>query len=92
MLSSSGRISSRGPGTEGAARQRDALVAEGVEVRESRSGEWSVRWAECGWFPQEVNLDLNEPYLGAEVVGDDEAAQVAQPGSDGDLETVEDQD
>ncbi|KAI0324396.1 MGMT family protein [Cubamyces sp. BRFM 1775] len=51
VLSSSGAISSRGPGTDGAARQRDALIAEGVEVETTRSGELKVNLREYGWFP-----------------------------------------
>lgn len=51
VIGSSGTISSRGPGTDGARRQRDALVAEGVEVTESRSGEFKVDLRQYGWFP-----------------------------------------
>ncbi|KAI0350781.1 DNA binding methylated-DNA-cysteine S-methyltransferase [Trametes cingulata] len=51
VLSSTGTISSRGPGTDGAARQRDALVAEGVEVETTRSGEFKVDLRTYGWFP-----------------------------------------
>ncbi|KAL9708952.1 Alkyltransferase-like protein 1 [Leucoagaricus gongylophorus] len=51
IIGSSGAISSRGPGTDGARRQRDALVAEGVEVLETRDGEFKVDLGEYGWFP-----------------------------------------
>ncbi|KZW01473.1 MGMT family protein [Exidia glandulosa HHB12029] len=51
VISSSGTISSRGPGTNGADRQRQALEAEGVEVREGRTGELLVSLADYGWFP-----------------------------------------
>jgi len=52
VIGSSGTISSRGAGTQGAQRQRDALVAEGVEVNTSRSGEMRVDFSQWGWFPQ----------------------------------------
>ncbi|KAF7760675.1 hypothetical protein Agabi119p4_10084 [Agaricus bisporus var. burnettii] len=51
VISSSGAISSRGPGTDGAQRQHDALVAEGIEVIQSRDGEFKVNLREYGWFP-----------------------------------------
>lgn len=51
VISSSGAISSRGPGTNGAERQRRALEAEGVEVLVGRTGELHVSLAEYGWFP-----------------------------------------
>ncbi|KXN88392.1 Alkyltransferase-like protein 1 [Leucoagaricus sp. SymC.cos] len=51
VIGSSGTISSRGPGTDGARRQRDALVAEGVEVTETRDGEFKVSLRDHGWFP-----------------------------------------
>jgi len=52
VIGSSGAISSRGPGTQGAARQRDELVAEGVEVLTGRTGEMKVDFREYGWFPE----------------------------------------
>jgi methylated-DNA-protein-cysteine methyltransferase-like protein len=51
VISSSGAISSRGPGTDGAQRQHDALVAEGIDVVQSRDGEFKVNLREYGWFP-----------------------------------------
>jgi len=51
IINSSGSISSRGPGNDGARRQRDALVAEGVEVTETQDGEFKVDLREYGWFP-----------------------------------------
>ncbi|KAF5349935.1 hypothetical protein D9756_009283 [Leucocoprinus leucothites] len=51
VIGSGGTISSRGPGTDGASRQRDALVAEGVEVVETRGGEFKVDLRQYGWFP-----------------------------------------
>jgi methylated-DNA-protein-cysteine methyltransferase-like protein len=51
VVSSSGAISSRGPGTDGARRQRDALIAEGVEVGTSNTGEMRVDLGTWGWFP-----------------------------------------
>ena len=51
VIASSGTISSRGPGTDGAQRQRDALEAEGVEVTDGRTGEMRVDLRAYGWFP-----------------------------------------
>jgi methylated-DNA-protein-cysteine methyltransferase-like protein len=51
VLSSSGNISSRGPGTSGADDQRRALETEGVEVVQGRTGEWRVDLRQYGWFP-----------------------------------------
>jgi methylated-DNA-protein-cysteine methyltransferase-like protein len=51
VLGSSGAISSRGPGTDGAQRQQEALEAEGVEVSEGRTGELRVDLRSYGWFP-----------------------------------------
>ncbi|KAF8162643.1 MGMT family protein [Crassisporium funariophilum] len=60
VMGASGTISSRGPGTDGATRQRDALVAEGVHVTTGRTGDMRVDFKEFGWFPsvQELNADL----------------------------------
>ncbi|KAF8573976.1 MGMT family protein [Ramaria rubella] len=54
VVSSTGRISSRGPQTEGADRQRQALEAEGVEVINMR-----IPWREYGWFPESVSLEID---------------------------------
>ena len=51
VISAAGTISSRGPGTTGAQRQRDALEAEGIEVTEGRTGDFRVNLATWGWFP-----------------------------------------
>ncbi|KAF8329744.1 MGMT family protein, partial [Cantharellus anzutake] len=51
VIASSGQISSRGPGTNGAAHQRDALVEEDVEVDEVVGGTFRVSLARYGWFP-----------------------------------------
>lgn len=51
VIGASGAVSSRGPGTDGAQRQRDALEAEGVEVTTGRTGEMRVDLAQYGWFP-----------------------------------------
>ncbi|KAI0313515.1 6-O-methylguanine DNA methyltransferase [Amylostereum chailletii] len=51
VISSSGAISSRGPGTDGAQRQRNALEAEGVSVNVGRTGELLVNLKRYGWFP-----------------------------------------
>ena len=60
VVSSSGAISSRGPGTEGAQRQRDELEAEGVEVRVGRTGELLVDLKAWGWFPDPAQVDLED--------------------------------
>ncbi|KAK7034014.1 Alkyltransferase-like protein 1 [Paramarasmius palmivorus] len=51
VIGSSGTISSRGPGTNGAQRQKEALEAEGVEVDGLR-----VNLSTYGWFPDRVDL------------------------------------
>ncbi|KAF8874279.1 DNA binding methylated-DNA-cysteine S-methyltransferase [Infundibulicybe gibba] len=53
VVASSGAISSRGPGTDGARRQRDELIAEGVEVSEftAGGGGGKVNMGQWGWFP-----------------------------------------
>ncbi|ESK86746.1 mgmt family protein [Moniliophthora roreri MCA 2997] len=50
VIGSSGTISSRGPGTNGAQRQKEGLEAEGVEVSDSLR----VDLAMYGWFPDTV--------------------------------------
>ena len=55
VVSSTGHISSRGPHTEGADHQRATLEAEGVEVTNMR-----IAWSEYGWFPDSVDLDMEE--------------------------------
>lgn len=60
VVSSSGVISSRGPGTEGAQRQKEALEVEGVEVSTGRTGDLRVNLAVWGWFPQVGSVDLPE--------------------------------
>lgn len=67
VIGSSGTISSRGPGTDGAQRQRDALEAEGVEVTDGRTGEMRVDLRTYGWFPNA--LEEQEP-------GDEDEADV----------------
>ncbi|KAI5118732.1 hypothetical protein M0805_000062 [Coniferiporia weirii] len=66
VVSSSGKISSRGPGTSGAQRQREALEGEGVEVRVMRDGGLAVNFSECGWFPERVGA---EEEVATETVG-----------------------
>ncbi|KAF9007057.1 MGMT family protein [Cyathus striatus] len=51
VIGASGTISSRGPGTDGAQRQRDELVTEGVDVTIGRTGEMRVDLSVWGWFP-----------------------------------------
>lgn len=55
VIGSSGTISSRGPGTNGAQRQREALEAEGVEVTAGRTGELRVSFETYGWFPDAIH-------------------------------------
>lgn len=57
VIGASGAISSRGPGTDGARRQRDALIAEGVEVTVGRTGEMRVDFSRWGWFPEIEQAD-----------------------------------
>ncbi|RDB18393.1 Alkyltransferase-like protein 1 [Hypsizygus marmoreus] len=51
VIGASGVISSRGPGTQGAQRQMNALTAEGVEVTVGRSGDMRIDLGRFGWFP-----------------------------------------
>jgi methylated-DNA-protein-cysteine methyltransferase-like protein len=51
VVSSAGRISLRGPSTDGAARQGEALQGEDVEVHVGRTNELLVDLATYGWFP-----------------------------------------
>ncbi|VDB98131.1 unnamed protein product [Peniophora sp. CBMAI 1063] len=55
VIGSSGTISPRGEG--GAQRQREALEAEDVEVREGRTGDLLVDLKTYGWFPMREELD-----------------------------------
>ncbi|KAF8915219.1 MGMT family protein [Mucidula mucida] len=50
VISSSGAMSSRGPGTDGAQRQRTELEAEEVEVSDSLK----VNLRAYGWFPESL--------------------------------------
>jgi len=65
VLLSSGQIASRGPGTDGARRQRLALEAEGVNVTplvgepaEGGEGGGRINWSEVGWFPDQADVDV----------------------------------
>jgi len=49
VISSAGKISSRGPGTDGAQRQREALETEDVEVRVGRANELLVDFTDGIW-------------------------------------------
>lgn len=62
VISASGTISSRGPGTTGAQRQRDALQAEGVQVTTGRTGEMRVNLSEFGLFPSITDLNLQDAH------------------------------
>lgn len=57
VISSSGAISSRGPGTSGADNQRQELEAEGVEVSVGRMGDMRVDMKRYGWFPAPGTID-----------------------------------
>ncbi|KAK7678978.1 hypothetical protein QCA50_017921 [Cerrena zonata] len=58
VLSSQGTISSRGAGTSGADRQREALEAEGIEVTVGRTGDMRVNLGTYGWFPAVGTIDV----------------------------------
>ncbi|TFY61390.1 hypothetical protein EVJ58_g4537 [Rhodofomes roseus] len=64
VIASSGMISSRGPGTTGADRQRQELEAEGIEVNVGRMGDLRVDLRRYGWFPApgtvDTDVELNE--------------------------------
>lgn len=60
VISSSGTISSRGPGTSGADNQRQELEAEGIEVSVGRMGDMRVDLKRYGWFPAPGTLHENE--------------------------------
>jgi len=62
VINSAGTISSRGPGTDGAQRQREALEAEGVEVVTVHGGgEMRVDLTRWGWFPPNLNFQQVGP-------------------------------
>ncbi|KAI6008866.1 MGMT family protein [Pisolithus orientalis] len=58
VISSAETISSRGPGTNGAQIQREALEAEGVEVVVGRTGGFRVDLARWGWFPAPGTVEI----------------------------------
>lgn len=87
VVSSNGTISSRGPGTDGAQRQRDALEAEGVEVVVGRSGEMRVDFRAYGWFPDVGTIDAGN--ADTQVEQPEEAEDVAD---DGDVDEDSGQD
>lgn len=58
VIGATGTISSRGPGTDGARRQREALTAEGVDVTEGRTGEFRIDLGRFGWFPRVDDVQL----------------------------------
>ncbi|GJE90633.1 MGMT family protein [Phanerochaete sordida] len=61
VVASNGTISSRGPGTDGAQRQRDMLAAEGVDVAAGRTGEMRVDFTAHGWFPAPGTIATGVP-------------------------------
>ena len=60
VIGASGAISSRGPGTDGARRQKDELEAEGVEVITGRTGDFRVDLGRWGWFPDPTVQPLQD--------------------------------
>jgi len=54
VIGASGTISSRGPGTDGAQQQAQALRREDVDVQMSRTGQHIISLAEYGWFPEDI--------------------------------------
>lgn len=60
VIASSGTISSRGPGTSGADRQREALEAEDVVVSAPGAGGglMRVKLSAYGWFPDPAEVEL----------------------------------
>lgn len=58
VVSSAGKISSRGPGTDGAQLQCEALEAEDVEVRVGRANELLIDLVGYGWFPASVPITM----------------------------------
>lgn len=72
VLSSQGTISSRGPGTSGAQRQREALEAEGVEVTVGRTGDMRVNLGTHGWFPAVGSVDVGVDLQGGGDEGEGE--------------------
>ncbi|KAL5480610.1 hypothetical protein ACEPAI_1881 [Sanghuangporus weigelae] len=89
VVSSSGKISSRGPGTEGAQRQREALEAEGVEVRVTREGEFVVNWGVCGWFPERVDVNVNNLTTNANSLDNEDGEDDASLGARGEVDETE---
>lgn len=79
VISSAGTISSRGPGTDGASRQRDALVTEGVDVEATRSGDLKVNMRQYGWFPAVGTIDTGVQQAQGE---DDEGGEEAEDGEE----------
>lgn len=84
MLSASGTISSRGPGTVGADLQRQALEAEGVEVIVTHAGEMRVNLRHWGWFPTVGSVDVMQP------AADDQNSHEREGNGDEDGEQHED--
>ncbi|EKM50993.1 uncharacterized protein PHACADRAFT_262924 [Phanerochaete carnosa HHB-10118-sp] len=81
VVASNGTISSRGPGTDGAERQRATLEAEGVEVVVGRSGDMRVNFEAYGWFPAPGTVATGAPQP-------DAPAEEEQDGEAGDLDEL----
>ncbi|KAL5513874.1 hypothetical protein ACEPAG_2635 [Sanghuangporus baumii] len=89
VVSSSGKISSRGPGTEGAQRQREAIEAEGVEVRVTREGEFVVNWGVYGWFPERVDVNVNNLTANTNSLDNEDGEDDASLGAGGKVDETE---
>ncbi|CAK9781593.1 DNA binding methylated-DNA--cysteine S-methyltransferase [Cutaneotrichosporon oleaginosum] len=73
VISAKGVISPRGDGGLGVARQRDRLVAEGVEVETVAGLGERIDVRRYGWFPERGEQTLDawiEAHLGPTAVGD----------------------
>lgn len=82
VVASNGSISSRGPGTDGAQRQKDALEAEGIEVTVTRGGELRVDFHASGWFPAAGTVDTGMQPAAVEDDGDGEEAEESEHDSE----------
>ena len=89
VVSSTGKISSRGPGTEGAQRQREVLEAEGVEVRVTREGEFVVDWSVYGWFPERVDVNASNSTTDADDLDGEDGTSLGAEGETGATENGE---
>ncbi|KZT64527.1 hypothetical protein DAEQUDRAFT_759881 [Daedalea quercina L-15889] len=82
VVSSSGAISSRGPGTSGADVQRQELEAEGVEVGVGRMGDMRVDLRRFGWFPAPGTVDIGGDGAAGDEAGTGEPEASGSDGED----------